>query len=170
MALAAKKKTQVLSHQEVQRKIERIAHQLFEQNHAEEKVIIGGIASRGSELARRIATSLESLGAFETHFLELTIDKDAPQSVQPVLSGELSQLDGRVVFLVDDVLQSGRTLMHAAAHLMTVSMKKLTTVALVDRRHRSFPIRADVVGLTLSTTMQDHISVRFGKKDAVYLD
>ncbi|MBK8949715.1 MAG: hypothetical protein IPM68_12915 [Flavobacteriales bacterium] len=71
--------------------------------------------------------------------------------------------------LVDDVLMSGRTLMHAAAHLVQVPVKRLTTVVLVDRRHRTFPIRADIVGLTLSTTLQEHISVELGRRDRVHL-
>ena len=78
-------------------------------------------------------------------------------------------LDGRVVILVDDVLMSGRTLMYAAAHLVGSPLKRLTTVVLVDRLHRTFPIRADIVGLTLSTTLQEHISVELGKEDVVYL-
>lgn len=78
-------------------------------------------------------------------------------------------LEGRVVVLVDDVLMSGRTLMYAAAHLIGSPLKRLTTVVLVDRRHRSFPIRADIVGLTLSTTLQEHISVELGRTDTVYL-
>ena len=80
-----------------------------------------------------------------------------------------SQLKDRVVILIDDVLMSGRTLMHAASFLIKVPLKKLTTVVLVDRLHRTYPIRADIVGLTLSTTVQEHISVELGKKDVVYL-
>jgi pyrimidine operon attenuation protein/uracil phosphoribosyltransferase len=73
------------------------------------------------------------------------------------------------VILVDDVVMSGRTLMHAAAHLLASPVKRLTTVVLVDRLHRAYPIRADIVGLTLSTTLQEHISVELGRKDTVYL-
>ena len=73
------------------------------------------------------------------------------------------------MILVDDVLMSGRTLMHAAGYLIQVPLKKLTTVVLVDRRHRTYPIRADIVGMTLSTTIQEHISVELGKKDSVHL-
>ena len=85
------------------------------------------------------------------------------------LSAPLESLREKVVVLVDDVLMSGRTLMHAAAHLVQAPLKKLTTVVLVDRRHRTYPIRADIVGLTLSTTMQEHIIVELGRKDVVYI-
>jgi pyrimidine operon attenuation protein/uracil phosphoribosyltransferase len=97
------------------------------------------------------------------------LDKDKPLEAPVKLSLELDALRDRTVVLVDDVLMSGRTLMHAAAHLVSVPLKRLTTVVLVDRRHRSYPIRADIVGLTLSTTTQEHISVELGRKDTVYI-
>jgi len=101
--------------------------------------------------------------------VDLKLDKDRPLEEPVVLSVELDTLKGRTVLLVDDVLMSGRTLMYAAAHLVSVPLKQLTTVVLVDRRHRTFPIRADIVGLTLSTTLREHISVELGRRDAVYL-
>ena len=88
----------------------------------------------------------------EVDLVTLQLDKDKPLEAPVKLSLELDALRDRTVVLVDDVLMSGRTLMHAAAHLVTVPLKRLTTVVLVDRRHRSYPIRADIVGLTLSTT------------------
>ena len=81
----------------------------------------------------------------------------------------MQELRDRTVVLVDDVLMSGRTLMHTASYLVQVPLKKLTTVVLVDRRHRTYPIRADIVGLTLSTTLQEQISVELGRKDVIYL-
>jgi len=113
---------------------------------------------------------LASMASFEVELVELALDKDKPLEAPVKLSTDLASLRGRTVVLVDDVLMSGRTLMYAAAHLVTVPLKRLTTVVLVDRRHRSYPIRADIVGLTLSTTTQEHISVELGRKDTVYLD
>ena len=75
------------------------------------------------------------------------------------------------MLLVDDVLNSGKTLIYGAKYLLDYPLKSLKTVILVNRRHRLYPIRADYVGLTLSTTMQEHIEVRFeGKEAEVYLD
>ena len=71
-----------------------------------------------------------------------------------------SHFEGAVV-LVDDVLNSGKTLVYALAHILKGDPKSVKTVTLVDRRHRKFPIKADYVGMTLSTTIQEHISVRF---------
>jgi pyrimidine operon attenuation protein/uracil phosphoribosyltransferase len=170
MPLSERTKIRVLSHQEVDRKIERIARQLHEENYQEKEIIFVGIAPRGAQLAQRLTDRLTKLKAFRTRNLEMRLDKDQPVEGALTLSADVEELTDSVVVLVDDVLQSGRTLMHAAAYLVQVPLKKLTTVVLVDRRHRSFPIRADMVGLTLSTTMQEHITVKFGKEDAVYLD
>ncbi|MFN6177148.1 MAG: phosphoribosyltransferase family protein [Flavobacteriales bacterium] len=163
-------RTIVLDHEHVQRKLQRIAHQLHEENYSEKSIVVVGVAPRGMALAKRLQGLLSAMASFEVELVELALDKDKPLEAPVKLSTELASLRGRTVVLVDDVLMSGRTLMYAAAHLVTVPLKRLTTVVLVDRRHRSYPIRADIVGLTLSTTTQEHISVELGRKDTVYLD
>lgn len=169
MSAEQRTETRVLDSTGIDRKIERIAHQLHETYYKEKEVIFVGIAPRGIALTKELMKRLQRMGAFDCRSVELTMDKDAPEN--PIeLSEDVDSLKGKVVVLVDDVLMSGRTLMHAAAHLVQVNLKSLTTVVLIDRRHRSFPIRADIVGLTLSTTMQEHIRVDLGKKGAVYLD
>jgi pyrimidine operon attenuation protein / uracil phosphoribosyltransferase len=162
-------RTLVLDHEQVQRKLRRIAHQLHEEHHAEKEIVLVGVAPRGATLAKRLAALLESISEMKVRLVELKLDKDHPLERPVQLGIEAKDLKNRVVVLVDDVLMSGRTLMHAASYLVQAPIKRLTTVVLVDRRHRLFPIRADIVGLTLSTTLQEHISVEFGRKDAVHL-
>lgn len=159
----------VLDHDGVQRKIERIAHQLHEENHEEASILLVGIAERGATLARRLAGRLIDIAEMKVEVAELRLDKDAPHAQAIALNMPVQDLEGRNVVLVDDVLMSGRTLMHAASYLVQVPLKKLSTIVLVDRRHRTFPIRADIVGLTLSSTLQEHISVELGRRDAIYL-
>lgn len=163
------KKTIVLDHDRVQRKLRRIAHQLFEENHAESGIVLVGVVPRGQLLAQRLAAILKEIKGPTTQVVALELDKDRPLEKPVKLSIAPEELKGKVVVLVDDVLMSGRTLMYAAAFLVQVPLKKLTTIALVDRLHRTFPIRADIVGLTLSTNLQEHISVELGKKDSVHL-
>ncbi|HRN38283.1 MAG TPA: phosphoribosyltransferase family protein [Flavobacteriales bacterium] len=165
----AGERTLVLEHERIQRKLRRIAIQVYEENVNEPGLVLVGIAPRGAKLAARLKAHLEEISPLAVDLHELVLDKDAPVKSMAHLAHGTVDLNGRVVVLVDDVLMSGRTLMYAAAHLITSPLKRLTTVVLVDRRHRSFPIRADIVGLTLTTTLQEHISVVFGKKDAVYL-
>ena len=162
-------RTLMLDHEQVPRKLRRIAHQLHEEHHEEKEVVLVGVAPRGATLAKRLGALLEEFSALKVKQAEITLDKDRPLERPVQLSIDAKELRNRMVVLVDDVLMSGRTLMHAAGHLVQASPKRLTTVVLVDRRHRLFPIRADIVGLTLSTTLQEHISVEFGKKDAVHL-
>ncbi len=162
-------RTILLDHARVQRKLERIAHQLHEENHEEAGITIVGVAPRGLALAKRLQARLREISEIKVDLVTLQLDKDKPLEEPVKLSVELDTLRDRTVVLVDDVLMSGRTLMHAAAHLVSVPLKRLTTVVLVDRRHRSYPIRADIVGLTLSTTAQEHISVELGRKDTVYI-
>lgn len=162
-------RTVVLEHDRIQRKLDRMALQIREQNTGEKQLVIVGVMPRGAALAHRLKKLLDKTSGIGTDLLELTLPKDgpldAPVEIRPANIG----LDGKVVVLVDDVLMSGRTLMHAASHLVKFPLKRLTTVVLVDRMHRTYPIRADIVGLTLSTTLQEHISVELGKKDTVYL-
>ena len=167
--MSSVERTRVLDHVEIERKVQRIAHQLHENFHEEDELIFVGIAHRGMSLANEIVDRLEHVSSIKCVKHELSMDKDSPEGTIK-MTAEVDELNGKVVVLVDDVLQSGRTLMYAAAHLVQVNLKRLTTVVLIDRRHRSFPIRADIVGLTLSTTMQEHISVDLGKQNAVYLD
>lgn len=161
--------TIVLDHDRVQRKIRRIAHQLLEEYHEEKKIVLVGVAPRGAQLAQRLANELGRLSAPATTLLELHLDKDDPLGAPVSLSAGTEGLKDQVVILVDDVLMSGRTLMYAAAHLAQAAPRRLSTVVLVDRLHRTFPIRADIVGLTLSTTLKEHISVQLGGEDVVYL-
>jgi pyrimidine operon attenuation protein/uracil phosphoribosyltransferase len=162
-------RTIVLEHDRVRRKIRRIAHQLLEEYHEEKCIVLVGVAPRGAQLAQRLAEELALSGTPAVTLMELKLDKDEPLSRPVALSSDIAGLKDQVVILVDDVLMSGRTLMYAAAHLVQAAPRRLSTVVLVDRMHRTFPIRADIVGLTLSTTLQEHISVELGDEDVVYL-
>ncbi len=151
--------TLVLTHTQVQQKINRIAYQLYETNFEEEKIFVVGVARRGYVLAERIYAVLKEICDLEIEMVEIRMHKDEPLEHEISLSVELDQLNDKAVVLVDDVLNSGRTLIYAVNHLLQAAPRRLNTVVLVDRRHRRFPIRADFAGLTLSTTLQEHITV-----------
>ncbi len=165
----AGERTLLLDHERVQRKLKRMAIQLCEEHSTVDGIVLIGIAPRGATLAERLARLIGEFASMKVDLMELSLDKDEPLNGPVRLSADIDLLRDRTVVLVDDVLMSGRTLMHAAAHLVTVKLARLTTVVLVDRRHRAYPIRADIVGMTLSTTVQERISVELGRKDAVYL-
>jgi len=163
-------RTLVLTHDKIWQKLRRIAYQLYEYNHEEKEITVVAIEKKGVLMAERIIPILNEISGIEITLIKLSVDKDRPNE-NPSWVGNTEAMKDKSVILVDDVLNSGRTLIYAARHILDFDVKKLTTVALVDRRHRRFPIKADFVGLTLSTTMQDRIAVEFNEgDDRVYLD
>lgn len=165
-----KDRTVILDHKQVGQKITRIAHQILENNFQEKTIIIMGIHEEGYVLAKRLFDILKTIHQNEIQVYGIHMDKKSP--LKSGLNTEIEglQLKNKTVILVDDVLNSGKTLVYAAKFLLDFNVKGLQTVCLVDRKHRRFPIRADYVGLTLSTTLQEHITVELGKKDIVYLN
>lgn len=148
-----------------------MAHEIHENNYMEKELTLVGVVGRGSEVAARLGKLLSSISDLTVFVEKIELDKEKPLNSEVTFSGELKSLKGKSVVLVDDVLNSGRTLIYAAKFLLDAEPKKLATAALVDRFHRKFPIRADFVGLTLSTNLKEHISVEMMKgKEAVYLE
>jgi pyrimidine operon attenuation protein/uracil phosphoribosyltransferase len=162
--------TVILDHKQVGQKITRIAHQILENNFQEKSLVILGIKEEGFILAQRLVDILESISDINIYLHDIALDKKKPLTSGLQTSVDVKELKNRIVILVDDVLNSGKTLVYSTKFLLDHNIKGLQTVCLVDRKHRKFPIRADYVGLTLSTTLQEHITVKFGKTDQVYLD
>ncbi|HRH01428.1 MAG TPA: phosphoribosyltransferase family protein [Bacteroidia bacterium] len=163
-------KTLILDHQQIAQKIQRIAHEIYEYNFEEKELIIAGIADRGYTLAERINKELLKISPIKTQLLSLKVDKEKQiiSTVKLDLNPDL--LKNKVVLLVDDVLNTGRTLSYAVYPFLEHEIKKLATVVLIDRNHNLIPIRADYVGLQLATTLKEHVSVEFAEgKDAAYL-
>ena len=163
-------RTLILDNHSIVQKIKRIAYQIYEHNYNDSEIVFVAIENKGIELAKRLQPELEAVSELKVHNLSLAVDKKDPLS-NIRLTGDDNVLKGKSVILIDDVLNSGKTLIYAARHILGYDPKKLTTVVLVDRRHRLYPIKADFVGLTLSTTLQDHIAVEFeSQNDKVYLE
>jgi pyrimidine operon attenuation protein/uracil phosphoribosyltransferase len=161
----------ILDNESVNKKIDRITHQIIEENFNEKELIIIGVSKNGFLIAEKITKLLNQLNkSLKVDLTELYINKTKPLKESIEIKPNLS-CENKKVILIDDVLNSGRTLMHAAAYVINLGIKKMNTIVLVDRRHRLFPIKADWVGLTLSTTIQEHIRVDFKKGNIlVYLE
>jgi pyrimidine operon attenuation protein/uracil phosphoribosyltransferase len=164
-------KTLILSARQIQQRIDRISYQIYENNYLEQEIVMAGIAANGYLLAQRIAEKLQDISKIKVKLAEITVNKKDPLSEKVKISVSEKELRNKVVIVVDDVLESGRTMMYGIDPFLKYSVKRLTTVVLVNRDHRSFPIKADFVGISLATTMQEHITVELqgGKNDAVYL-
>lgn len=162
-------KTLVLDKKKVEQKIDRIAYEIYENNHDEKEIIMAGIDGNGYVLAEKLSKRLQDLSPIKVNLVKITIDKEANMPGQPVCSLTEKDFKNKVIVLVDDVLNSGKTLIYAAKYFLTTPVKRLRTVVLVDRDHKRFPIKADYIGLSLGTTLKEHISVEFGKEAGVYL-
>ncbi|OQA12365.1 MAG: Bifunctional protein PyrR [Bacteroidetes bacterium ADurb.Bin397] len=164
-----KSRTLLLNHHQISQKINRIAYQIYEDNYDEKEIIILGIWQNGYILAEKIQKALNGVCDIKTTLLELRIDKHSQVDHEVVISGSRDVMVGKSIILVDDVLNSGKTLIYSMKAILRTDTRKIRTVLLVDRDHRRYPILTDFVGMTLSTTFQEHVSVEFGEEDAVYL-
>ena len=162
-------KTLVLDKKQVQQKLDRLAWQIYEQNYKEKEIIIAGIADRGVFLAKKLADKLIEISNIKVKLAAIKVDKDNPFYKDIEVDIQEKEYKNKVIILVDDVLNSGKTLMYGAKYFLSVPLKRLSTIVLVDRNHNRFPIKADFVGLSLSTTLKEHISVELEKNAGVYL-
>ncbi|HLW29982.1 MAG TPA: phosphoribosyltransferase family protein [Brumimicrobium sp.] len=161
--------TLVLDERQINQKLDRIAYEIVENNFDDEKLFLVGIKGNGFEIAKDLAERLEKIGEQEIHVSELIIDKKNPLEHEITTSISLKKFDNNTIILIDDVINSGRTMQYALIKLLERPTKRVKTVALVDRKHRSFPIRCDYVGLTLSTTLKDRIEVELDEVKRAYL-
>jgi pyrimidine operon attenuation protein/uracil phosphoribosyltransferase len=161
----------ILSGEKVRRKIERMVHQLIEHFYGEDEIVVIGIRRKGALLSQRIVDRLNEIQAFKIDYFELSMQKDDPLNHPISIDPNPNDLTDKKVVLIDDVLNSGRTLIYASKHILQFPLKSLTTLCLVDRIHRRFPIKADIVGLSLSTTLQEHILVDLqADEETIYLE
>ena len=160
----------ILNNQEIKHNITRIAYQIYETFVDEEEIVISGIASNGFVFAKKIATELEKISTIKVVLCEVFINK---QNVNEPITTSLSieQYQNKGLILVDDVLNSGTTLIYGVKHFLEVPLKKLKTAVLVDRNHKKYPVKADFKGISLSTSLLEHVQVVFDDKgDYAYLN
>lgn len=156
------KKTLILSDKQIQHKIKRIAFQILEFYDGDKQLILAGIAKNGYVFAQKIVDTITEISDVKPQLCEIKIDKKQPQH-QPKFSLDIKDLQGQSLVLVDDVLNTGSTLIYTVKHLLEADLKELKTVVLVDRSHKKFPIKADFKGISLSTSLNETVKVSFGK-------
>ena len=149
-------KKYILDQQAVSRKLHRMALEIIENNIEEQELILVGIRDHGSVIACEIQQILSSETRLNTSLIHLSLDKKNPGKIE--LSEEIS-FTGKVVIVMDDVANSGKTMLYALQPILSGKPKMIQTLALVERTHKAFPVNTDYVGLSLATTVQDHIFV-----------
>lgn len=150
-------KSLILNHEEISLKLDRIAWQILEQHYEENQLILVGLVDRGLDVAIKIKSRLEKNSSTKIEVLQLQLDKaDALNSDISLSNSE--RLNNSAVILVDDVLNSGVTLAAALKEVLNYNPKSVKTAVLANRDHHKFPIQANFVGISLATTVKEHIS------------
>ncbi len=151
-------KNYILTGQLAEKKMRRMAFQILENNSGEQQLILAGIQENGSVIARNIRRILEEItgGSLTIRLINITLDKRKPG---PVTLSETAAFDDQVVIIVDDVASSGKTLTYALKPFLEQHPRKIESLVLVERTHKAFPVQPDYTGLSLSTTLQEHIYV-----------
>lgn len=163
------KGTLLLDAEKIKLSTRRIAFQILESNFSSSEVHLVGIEKNGVIFGQRIKKILEEIAPFKIHFSALTIDKKNP--IAPITcSQDLHKMESMSMVVIDDVLNTGSTLMYAVKYLLDFPVKQLKTAVLVNRNHKKYPIKGDFKGISLSTSINEHIEVIFdSEKEGVYL-
>ncbi len=160
----------ILNNTQIDQKIRRIAYQIYESNSNEKELIIAGIKGNGFILANKIVAVLEKISTLKVTICEVNINKKKPlEKITTSLTKEAYKNQSLV--LVDDVLNSGTTLIYGVKHFLEVPLKRFKTAVLVNRNHKKYPVKADFKGVSLSTSIKEHIVVDFdATKTMAYLE
>jgi pyrimidine operon attenuation protein / uracil phosphoribosyltransferase len=149
-------KKYILSKEVVEKKLRRMAFEILENNIDEKEIILAGIRESGSVVAKVIQKMLGELSAIKTELITITLEKKDPTNVS---LSKIFDFNGKVIVVIDDVSNSGKTLLYALKPFIVSHPKKIQTLVLVERTHTSFPVRPDYVGLSIATTLLEHIFV-----------
>jgi len=152
----ASKKNYILDAPTAARKLRRMAYEILENNTDTPGIVLAGIRESGSVIARNIKRLLAEISPLPVDLITLTLDKKNPGAV--TLSKE-QNFDNKIIIVVDDVVNSGKTLLYALKPFLAFHPAKIQTLVLVERSHKAFPVKPDYVGLSMATTLQEHIYV-----------
>ena len=158
----------VLNDKQIGQILTRMAYEIIEQNISAKKIILVGINNNGYRLASLLGHEISNIKNHvkETELVRVKLNAAKPLDGEVEISLPHKELKGKHIILVDDVANTGRTLCYACRPFMDTMVKKLQVAVLVDRKHKSWPIQVDFVGISLATTVKDHIDVQLSKKGA----
>ena len=149
----------ILTSEQIEHKLERIAYQILETNGDNKTIIIAGIVSNGYAVAERIAYYLKSNSTKNILCCEVKVDKKSPLNpIQTTL--DVKDYKDKSVVIIDDVLHTGSTLIYAVRHFLNVPLKQCKTAVLLDRNHKKFPIKVDFKGVSLSTSLNENVVIQ----------
>ena len=155
----------ILTNEQIHNKTRRIAYQIYEDNCKEKEIIIAGINGNGYLFAQKISTLLNDISDLKVVLCEVIIDKKNPLN-KVTTSLKSSAYKNKSLILVDDVLNSGTTLIYGIKHFLEVPLKRFNTAVLINRNHKKYPVKADYKGISLSTSMHEHVSLVYDAENS----
>ena len=158
----------ILSADKAAMKLRRMAYEVMERNASEKQLVLAGIKGNGFEIAQMLKQILSEISTFSIELMLIDIDKQNPLICQ---LNNNSDLHDKVVLVIDDVVNSGKTLLYSLLPLLKASPKRIETLTLVERSYKTHPVHVDYVGISLASTFHDHIIVEVsdGKLAGAYL-
>ena len=158
------KEKKILDKEKIQEKIKRISYEIYEENFEDKSILICGIEKNGSIIAKRIIKELESICDINIEFISINLNKKKPLNTVEIKSSK-NNIKNKSIVLIDDVSNTGKTLIYVIKELIKFEPKKINTAVLVNRDHTLFPIKINFIGLSLSTSIKSHIEVKLSNKD-----
>ena len=158
-------KNKILNADQIKKIVKRIAYQIQENNLEYSEIILIGVYNNGYMLAKIIEKELKQISKSSIELISIKINKENPLD-KIDLDCKKEYLKNKSIVLIDDVLHTGRTLIYCVKHLLDMSPGNFNTVVLVDRNHKKFPIKVDFKGISLSTSMSEHVDVVFEKNES----
>ena len=150
-------KTEVLDEDQILRICNRFAFQILENSIDSDVIHIIGIKEKGFDIAKIVERELKSITKKNISLSSIKIDKKNPKD--SVLSDSNLNKNIDTIFLIDDVLNTGKTLIYTLSFLLKFNFKSIKTLVLIDRNHKQFPIKVDYKGISLSTNINDNIKL-----------
>ena len=150
-------KTEVLDQDQILRICNRFAFQILENSIDSDVIHIIGIKEKGFDIAKIVERELKSITKKNISLSSIKIDKKNPKD--SVLSDSNLNKNADTIFLIDDVLNTGKTLIYCLSFLLNFNFKSIKTLVLIDRNHKQFPVKVDYKGISLSTNINDNIKL-----------
>lgn len=154
----------ILNHNKINKIVRRLAYQILESNINSTEIILIGIYQNGYNLSKIIFEELKAITKIKTELFFVKINKKSPLK-NIVFECEKEYLKNKSIVLIDDVLNTGKTLIYCTKSLLDVELNSFKTVVLIDRNHKKFPIKVDYKGISVSTSIADHIELIFEKNN-----
>lgn len=161
----------ILNEKQIAQKIKRLAIEILENNYSAKEIVLAGINNNGKHFAKLLHDQLLELGKVPVTLTSIKLNPADPLADPITIDWPVKKLRKRPIIVVDDVANTGRTIFFALKPLFEILPKKVEVAVLIDRKHKSFPIKVDYVGLSLATTLKENIDVQLKSKEiAVFLD